>query len=65
MDYITYYKQLQHIITLAGKQKTGTPKELACRFHISERTIKRMVNALKQQGVNIQYNRSSKTYIII
>jgi predicted DNA-binding transcriptional regulator YafY len=65
MDYITYYKRLQHIVMLARKQNTGTPKELADRYYISERTVKRMVNTLKQQGVNIQYNRNSKTYIII
>jgi hypothetical protein len=52
------------IIKLASLEGTGTPGDLAFRFEISERTVKRIVREIRQKGENIKYIRSIKSYVI-
>jgi len=52
------------IIKLAGLRCTGSPAELASRFGISERTVKRLIKELRDQGVDIYYEYNVVSYLI-
>jgi len=52
------------IIKLAILAGTGTPADLADRFEISERTVKRSVRELRQEGWNIYYDYNRVSYVI-
>jgi hypothetical protein len=51
------------IIQLAKLRSTGTPAQLAMKFEISERSVKRIINELKQSGNNIRYDYNSVSYV--
>lgn len=52
------------LLKLAKLKGTGTPADLADRFEISERTIKRIVKELREEGINIWYCHSVMSYVI-
>jgi len=52
------------LLKLAKLKSTGTPADLANRFEISERTIKRIVKELRDEGINIWYCPSVMSYVI-
>jgi biotin operon repressor len=51
------------LLKLAKLKGTGTPSDLADRFEISERTIKRLVKELRDEGINIWYSPSVMSYV--
>jgi predicted DNA-binding transcriptional regulator YafY len=51
------------LLKLARLKGTGTPSDLADRFEISERTIKRIVKELRDEGINIWYCPSVMSYV--
>jgi len=52
------------LLKLAKLKGTGTPADLADRFEISERTIKRIVKELRDEGIKIWYCPSVMSYVI-
>ena len=56
---------LQRVLRLTQNRSTGTPGELAHRLGVSERTARRLVECLKEEGYNIQYCRRNYTYYLI
>lgn len=63
MGYKEYSKRLLTVSYLVEKGATGTPKELANKLEISEKTARRMINHLRQQGESIKYCRIRQSYI--
>jgi len=53
------YERLNRIIRLKA---TGNPKELAEKFNVSESTIYRLINEMKDIGCPIQYDKINQTY---
>ncbi len=53
----------RRLLKLALLKSTGTPADLAFRFEISERSVKRIVCELRSEGVNIQFSQSSISYL--
>ena len=51
------------IIQLAKLRSTGTPAQLAMKFEISERSVKRIVNELRQSGSMIRYDYNCVSYV--
>jgi hypothetical protein len=51
------------ILRLADLQCTGSPAELAYRFEISERSIKRIVNEIRGEGKELRFCPSRKSYV--
>ncbi len=51
------------LLKLALLKCTGTPADLAFRFGISDRSIKRFVRELKDEGVNINYSQLAVSYL--
>ncbi|HYV91430.1 MAG TPA: HTH domain-containing protein [Chitinophagales bacterium] len=64
MRYIEYSKKLQAIKDMAEHRRTGTPRQLAEKLEVSERTAERMVEHLRDSGVPITYNRYRSSYEI-
>jgi DNA-binding Lrp family transcriptional regulator len=49
---------------LARMRSTGTPLDLAFRFNISERSVKRIVKEIKNEGIKIRYCHIAVSYVI-
>lgn len=64
MSYKEYTEKLSAIAVLAKKCATGPPLDLANRLDVSEKTARRMVNHLRQQGNKIRYCRVKQSYIL-
>jgi biotin operon repressor len=51
------------ILKLATLKSTGPPSELAVRFDISERSIKRIVREIREEGNTIRYCPLRRSYV--
>lgn len=51
------------LLKLAALKCTGTPNELALRFEISERSVKRIVRELREEGTDLRYSQSRRSYV--
>lgn len=51
------------ILKLADLKSTGTPAELGLRFEISERSIKRLVMEIREEGNEISYCPVRRSYV--
>jgi hypothetical protein len=51
------------ILKLAILESTGTPADLALRFEISARSVKRMVKEIRDSGIIIWYCRLRRSYV--
>ena len=51
------------ILKLADMQSTGSPDDLAFRFSVSKRTVKRIVSEIRGEGRNIRYSPLIKSYV--
>lgn len=63
MTFDEYEKKITFLRTLVETGCTGSPKELAELFNVSERTIRRMIQNLKQQELDIVFCRKRNSYI--
>jgi hypothetical protein len=52
------------LLKLAALECTGAPSDLAVRFEISERHVKRIVKEIRDDGTNIWYCQSRRSYIM-
>ena len=62
MTFIEYSKSLDTIKYLSEYKRTGSPKQLAEKLQVSERTIQRMIQQLRDAGFPVTYNRFRFTY---
>ena len=54
----------ESILNLVRLRSAGTPADLAGRFGVSERSIKRMISELKREGYRITFWHGGNTYIL-
>lgn len=62
MDFISrlqLYDRLHHLIR---RHSTGTPKDLAAKFNVSERTVYNMIDILRDYGAEICYCRKRNSF---
>ena len=62
MKFIEYAEKLETIKYLAIHKKTGNPTLLAKKLNVSERTVQRMVQQLRDHGYPVTFNRFRCTY---
>jgi len=66
MNHMENQDRLERIARFIKQGKTGTPKELAQRCDITEKTLSRQIDVLRQYtgiaGAKILYDRDRKTY---
>lgn len=53
----------KRLLKLAMLKSTGAPAELAIRFEISERSVKRIVQEIRDEGTDIRYSQSRRSYV--
>lgn len=51
------------LIKLAKLKSTGTPAILACSLGTSERSIKRYIKEIRDEGIDIKYCASRQSYV--
>lgn len=64
MDFQTYYERLDYILETTEKGRLMSLNQLAKTFSCSERTVKRMIALLRNQGHHIYYHRISKRFVL-
>lgn len=52
------------LLNMARLKSTGPPAELASKFETSERSIKRFVRELREEGQPIKYDYNRMSYIL-
>jgi biotin operon repressor len=52
------------ILKLASLKCTGTPGALAAKFEISERSVKRIIKEMREEGSNIRFDYARISYVI-
>jgi len=62
MNSIKTLARLEKLHQLICQERTGSPKELAARMHLSERLVYNLMENLKEYDASIGYDRSRKTY---
>ena len=65
MSYLDFSQKLEVLLKEAKHGNTGTPREVAQKLHVSDKTVRRMVNILRESGIPIKYCRKSRNYFII
>ncbi len=51
------------IVNLARLKGTGSPADLALRLEISERSVKRIVREIREEGTDIRYCQIRMSYV--
>jgi hypothetical protein len=51
------------LLKLAALKCTGAPADLAIRFEISERHVKRIIKEIRDEGTKIWYSQARGSYI--
>lgn len=64
MDYKTYALRLEYLKELIKKERLSSPKDLVEKFECCEKTIRKMINELRDNGINIKYSRRNLRYFI-
>ncbi|PXX97892.1 hypothetical protein DF185_18160 [Marinifilum breve] len=63
MTHLELLEKTEYLKEIIKKGNTGTPKELAKRLNISERSLFRLVRNLKETNFSIIYSRTKQSYI--
>ena len=64
MNYQTYTDRLHYLKELLFRGQVRSPREIAARWGCSERTIRNMINRLREKGLKIKYSRSCRKYFL-
>ncbi|MCX6254361.1 MAG: hypothetical protein NTV31_07780 [Bacteroidia bacterium] len=51
------------ILKLAALKSTGAPADLALTLEISERSVKRIVKEIREEGTEIRYSQFRRSYV--
>lgn len=62
MKYSEYTIKLEELKAQIAAKHTGSPSQLAAKLQLSQRTLIRMVQKLREHGEQIRFNRVKKTY---
>jgi len=55
---------IDEILKLAHNKSTGTPNQLSDSVGLSVRSLYRIIESIKDQGIPIRYSRSLRSYIV-
>ena len=54
----------ERILKLARLKCTGKPADLAIKFEISERSVKRIIREMREEGCSIRFDYTRISYVI-
>jgi biotin operon repressor len=63
MNYIDYHSKITYLKENIQKGIICSLEEVAIKFKCSERTVKRMLSKLREQGFNVQYCRKLNKFL--
>jgi transcriptional antiterminator len=64
MSGLKYYQRTQYLLELIEKERTGSPKELARKLNVTERTVYNIMDSIKYSfGKEVTYSRDRRSYI--
>ncbi|MDP2387945.1 MAG: HTH domain-containing protein [Bacteroidota bacterium] len=64
MDYLTYSEKLESMQYYIKSRSAVTVTDLSNKLEVSRRTVLRMVENLRLQGIDLQYCKKQKAYSI-
>ena len=64
IDKKVYNERLTRILRLIEKGKLQSPRDLMKEFDCSEKTVRNMINVLREKGYVIRYSRSRQRYYL-
>ena len=64
MTFIERKQKMEYLLYLIANGRCLSLKEISEKFECSERTIKRMVSCLKEEGNPVKYCKKLKKYIL-
>jgi len=59
---IYYFNRLDQLHSLIRRKATGSPKQLARKLSVSERTVFAYISILKGQGAEIKFSKHRQSY---
>lgn len=65
MDYLIYTERLNYLLHQIERGRVSSPLEMAEKYDCSERTIRRMINQLRDSGHEIHYCRRRLKYYLM
>lgn len=62
-DYLEYTEKMHRLCDLINRKATGGPKKLAKKLEVSERTVKRFIEQLRDRNFPVIYSRIRESYV--
>jgi len=63
--FVEQYNMLHKIIKLIKEEQTGAPKVFCEKLNITQRTLYKFYNILKEMNYLVKYNRKLETYYFV
>lgn len=63
MERYIFIRRMFYFLELCDKRSTGSRKELANKLDMSESSIKRMINDLRDAGMDVRFDYGFRSYI--
>lgn len=64
MNYLSYDEKLSSLAEMIEKGRLDMAQQAAEKFECSKRTIRRMINTLREQGFPVRYNKQDGKYFM-
>lgn len=64
MVYKAKYKRLSYLLEMLQKEHLKTPLDICRKFECSDKTARRMLNDLREEGYEIFYSRKQQKYLL-
>lgn len=64
MGYLEYNQKLESLQYYIKSKSAVNVNELSKKLEVSRRTVLRMINSLREQGVNIEFCKKRKCYVM-
>lgn len=64
MDYKTYTQRSSYLLYMLEKGQVASPSDVAEKYDCSEKTVRRMINYLRDDGHDIKYSKHGRKYLL-
>ena len=64
MTFQEYASRVEYLKHLIEKGQVNSPIQIAKKWDCSEKTVRRMINCLRSEGLDIIYDKTLRRYII-
>lgn len=65
MEYLVYSERMNYLLHQIERGRVNSPGDMAEKYDCSERTIRRMINHLRDSGHEIRYCRKRLKYYVV